>query len=313
MSRSFRLAFFGSPEYAVPSLERLAEEHEVVLAVAQPDAPAGRGMAMRVPAVAERARELGIPVAQPERVRRDEAFHARFASLAPDVAVTVAYGQILPKRLLEIPTHGFLNAHASLLPAWRGAAPIQWALVHGDEETGVTVMQTDPGLDTGPVRHVLRTPIAADETAPDLFDRLSLLSAEALSQALALLARGRLPSEPQDDAQASLAPLLRKEDGHVRWEDDATAVRDRWRGVAVWPGSRFRHDGRWLRADRIEPVALEADAPPGTVLSIEREGVVVACGRGAVRLTTVTRPGKPAMPAVDWAHGARLKVGDRLA
>lgn len=315
MSGPFRLAFFGSPAYAVPSLERLADEHELVLVVAQPDAPAGRGMGMRAPPVAERAREWGVPLAQPARVRRDDAFLARFAEIAPDVAVTVAYGQILPEALLDVPRHGFLNAHASLLPAWRGAAPIQWALMHGDEETGVTIMQTDPGLDTGPVRHVLRTPIEEHETAPELFARLAELSAEALSQALDRLARGELPSLPQDDRRSSLAPLLRKEDGDVRWADDAADVRNRWRGVAAWPGSRFRHDDRWLRADRIDLVAAAGDAgaAPGTVLAIDRDGVEVACGSGTVRLARVTPPGRRAMPAADWARGARLKVGDRLA
>jgi methionyl-tRNA formyltransferase len=314
VSDRLRLAFFGSPAYALPSLDRLAREHEVVLVVAQPDAPAGRGMALRPPPVAARAQELDLPLAQPARIRRDDAFEARFADLAPDVAVTVAYGQILPQRLLDVPRHGFLNAHASLLPAWRGAAPVQWALVHGDRTTGVTVMQTEAGLDTGPIRHVLTTDVAPDETARELFPRLAELSAQALSEALRALVRGELPSHPQDDAAATQAPLLRKEDGDVRWSDDAQQVVDRWRGVIVWPGSRFRHAGRPVRADVVELAHADARrGDPGEVLHIGEAGIEVACGSGSVRLARVTPPGKPGMPAADWARGARLAKGDRLA
>lgn len=314
MSDRLRLAFFGSPAYALPSLERLAREHDVVVVVTQPDAPAGRGMAVRPPPVAARARQLDLALAQPARIRRDDDFLRRFEELAPDVAVTVAYGQILPQRLLDVPRHGFLNAHASLLPAWRGAAPVQWSLIHGDRTTGVTVMQTEAGLDTGPVRHVLRTDIGPDETAVELFARLAELSAVALSEALDALVAGRLPSRPQDDAAATLAPLLRKEDGDVRWTDPAGRVVDRWRGVLAWPGSRFRHDGRTVRADRME---LADDGgrrgPPGEVLALDPRGIEVACGTGTVRLLRVTPPGKAAMSAADWARGARLEAGDRLA
>jgi methionyl-tRNA formyltransferase len=314
VSERLRLAFFGSPAYALPSLDRLAREHDVALVVAQPDAPAGRGMALRPPPVAARARELGLALAQPARIRRDDDFHARFAELAPDVAVTVAYGQILPQRLLDVPRHGFLNAHASLLPAWRGAAPVQWALVHGDRSTGVTVMQTEAGLDTGPIRYVLRTDIAAGETARELFPRLAELSAQALSEALQELALGRLPSRPQDDDAATLAPLLRKEDGDVRWQEDARRVVDRWRGVVVWPGSRFRHGGRPVRADVLELARADGrPGHPGEVLAVDRAGIEVACGTGSVRLVRVTPPGRAAMPAADWARGARLEEGDRLA
>jgi methionyl-tRNA formyltransferase len=314
VSERLRLAFFGSPAYALPSLDRLVREHEVALVVTQPDAPAGRGMAVRPPAVAARARELGLALAQPARIRRDDDFLRRFAELAPDVAVTVAYGQILPQRLLDVPRHGFLNAHASLLPAWRGAAPVQWSLIHGDRTTGVTVMQTEAGLDTGPIRHVVRTDIAPDETAAELFARLAELSAEALSEALQALAAGRLPSRPQDDAAATVAPLLRKEDGDVRWEDPAGRVVDRWRGVVVWPGSRFHHAGRALRADRMELADAEARrGAPGEVVALGEDGIEVACGRGSVRLLRVTPTGKASMAAADWARGAHLETGDRLA
>jgi methionyl-tRNA formyltransferase len=311
---SLRVALFGSPSFAVPVLERLHAEHRLVLAVAQPDKPAGRGLRARRPAVARRADELGVPVLQPARLRRDEGVRARLREADLDVAVTAAYGKILPADLLDVPRHGFLNAHASLLPELRGAAPIQWALIRGHRQTGVTVMQTEPGLDTGPIRHVRRTAIEPDETAPELSERLARLAAEAMAEALRLLAEGRLPSEPQDDRRASQAPLLRKEDGHVRWRDPARAVVDRWRGVRAWPGSRFAHGDRRVRADRLA-LAAEAgrEGAPGEVVEVGPEGLRVACGEGAVELREVTPPGRRAMPAAAWARGAGVKAGDRLA
>jgi methionyl-tRNA formyltransferase len=295
-------------------LERLHGEHDLVLAVAQPDKPAGRGMRARRPAVARRADELGVPVAQPARLKRDDAFRARLREAALDVAVTAAYGKILPADLLGVPRHGFLNAHASLLPELRGAAPIQWALIRGHTETGVSVMQTEPGLDTGPVRHVARTGIDPDETAPELAGRLSSLAADAMSEALRRLAEGRLPSRPQDDDLATEAPLLTKEDGHVRWADGARAVYDRWRGVVAWPGTRFAHAGARVRADRLR-VAAEGgrEGAPGEVVGIGADAVRVACGAGAVELDEVTPPGRRTMAAAAWARGAGLGTGDRLA
>lgn len=314
MSAPFRVAFFGSPAFGVPVLRRLHAEHEVVLVVTQPDAPAGRGMRVRVPPVAAEARSLGLPLDQPARVRRDAPFADRLGAARPDVAVTAAYGQILPASLLSIPEHGFLNAHASLLPELRGAAPIQWALILGHDETGVTVMETEAGLDTGPVRHVLRTRIEPSETAPELSTRLSLLAARAISEALEALAEGRLPRAPQDDAKATHAPLLGKEDGDVRWHDAARDVVNRWRGVLAWPGTRFRRDGRPVRVDLMEEVA-PGDQPgaAGRVLAVDDRGVVVACGLGAVRLRTVTPSGRASMPAGDWARGAHLEEGELLA
>ncbi len=314
MTPPLRVAFFGSPDFAVPVLDRLLEEHEVRLVVARPDAPAGRGLAVRRPPVARRADEAGVPVAQPTRLRGDEEFRARLAAEGLDVAVTTAYGAILPRSLLEVPRHGFLNAHASLLPELRGAAPVQWALIRGYARTGVTVMQTDVGMDTGPIRYRLETEIGPDETAPELFARLAPLSARAISEALALLARGDLPSTPQDDARATAAPLLTKEDGHLDWSDPAPAVHDRWRGVLAWPGARFAHDGRRVRVDRMRLVARDgSEGAPGTVLGVAPDGVTVACGAGRVRLERVTPPGRPSVDAGAWAHGAHLKEGDRLA
>lgn len=314
MSRRLRTALFGSPAFALPVLDRLAAEHDVILVVTQPDAPAGRGMRVRPPATAARARELGLELAQPRRLRRNEAFADRLREAELDVAVTAAYGKILPASLLKVPRHGFLNAHASLLPELRGAAPIQWALIGGHRRTGVTIMETEEGLDTGPIRHVLETDIGPTETAPELSERLARLAAEAVSQALAMLADDRLPRRPQDDDAATLAPLLRKEDGHVRWSDPAGAVYDRWRGVLAWPGTRLEAGGARVRVDEM---ALGAEngtvGEPGEVTGVSERAVRVACGRGSVDLLRVTPPGKRTMGAAAWARGARIAGGDRLA
>ncbi|MEX2501370.1 MAG: methionyl-tRNA formyltransferase [Trueperaceae bacterium] len=313
MTRRLRVAFFGSPAFAVPVFERVLREHDVRLAVTQPDAPAGRGLRMRRPPVARAADEAGVPVTQPTRLRRDQAFHQQLREAELDVAITTAYGRILPEAVLALPRHGFLNAHASLLPHLRGAAPIQWALIRGHARTGITVMQTEAGMDTGPIRHVLATDVGQDETAPELFERLAPLAAEAISQALAMLVDGALPSRPQDHTQATKAPLLIKEDGHVRWGDPARAVYDRWRGVLAWPGSTFGHDGRRVRIDGMRPGTEPASGPPGRIVRVAPGALAVACGDGAVVLTRLTPPGRPPMAADDWAHGARLKENDRVA
>src|SRR5690606_8487923 len=234
----------------------------------------------------------------PTTLRSDESCLSRLAELTPDVGVTAAYGRILPPRLLDIPRHGVLNVHASLLPKYRGAAPIQWALIDGAKETGVSIMQTEAGLDTGPVRLQRRVAIQPHETAPQLMDRLAVVGAEALSEVLELLAADALPSRPQDDAAATLAPLLTAEDGHVRWGDTANAISDRFRGVAAWPGTSFVHDGKRVKVLAMEPVdgadprsSVPAATEPGTVLDIAGQGVAVATGRGALRLQLVKPPG----------------------
>lgn len=284
------------------------------MVVAQPDKPAGRGMRVKAPPVAARARELDRELWQPTKLRSDEPFLSRLAELAPDVGVTAAYGRILPPRLLDIPRHGVLNVHASLLPKYRGAAPIQWALIEGEEETGVSIMQTEEGLDTGPVRLQRRTRISDDEDAAHLSSRLSRLGAEALTEALDLLVEGTLPLTPQDDDLATLAPLLKPEDGHVRWADSARAVHDRFRGVSVWPGTSFESGGERVKVLALSPVPNGATegAEPGTVLEAGPEGLVVATGSGAVLLETVRPAGGREMAARDWANGRGIGPGARL-
>lgn len=325
--RPLRVAFFGSPAFALPSLEALLRRHDVVMVVSQPDKPSGRGMRVTAPPVAQRARELGLELWQPTRLRRDEPFLARLRELDLDVGVTAAYGRLLPTAVLAGPRHGVLNVHASLLPRHRGAAPIQWALIEGDEETGVTIMQTEEGLDTGPIRLQRRTPVREDEDAAALSERLSRLGAEALTEALDLLAEGTLPSTPQDDALATQAPLLTPEDGHVRWERPAAAVHARHRGVSVWPGTSFAHGGERVKVTALGVAATDdaqlarvagddherwLAAAPGEVLAVDAEGLTVRAGEGAVRLLRVKPPGGREMGARDWANGRGVRQGARL-
>ncbi len=284
-----------------------------MLVVTQPDKPAGRGLAVRSPAAAQRARELGLPLAQPATLKRNEEFDAQLRELDLDVAVTAAYGRILPASLLEIPRHGFLNIHASLLPKYRGAAPVQWALIQGEDETGITIMQTDVGLDTGAIRLQRRVKIGADDDARTLLPALAVLGAETLAEALTLLAEGTLPLTPQDDARATLAPPLAPADGVVRWQDSADKVLARHRGVALWPGSSFEFAAERVKIESLRAFETANDGgQAATVQALTPDGVVVACGSGAVELLTVKPAGKRAMSARSWANGRGVKKGVHL-
>ncbi len=305
-----RLALFGSPQFAVPVLKALAEHHEVALVVTQPDKPAGRGLELASPAAALAARKLGLRLEQPGKLKNNPAFHDLLQDLNLDAAVTAAYGKILPPSLLKLPEHGFLNVHASLLPKYRGAAPIQWALISGEGETGVSIMGTEAGLDTGPLRHVKRLPIQPDDTALTLFGKLSALGAEAILEALELLEQGRLPCQPQDDSQATFAPLLTRADGRIRWEESAERIHHRFRGVLAWPGSWTLHRGKPLKVHGLEPAPGEGE--PGRLLAVASGGVTVTAGRGAVLLRTVQPSNKSRMRGLDWANGYHVKAGERL-
>jgi methionyl-tRNA formyltransferase len=305
-----RLALFGSPGFALPVLEALREHHHLALVVTQPDKPSGRGLKLTPPPLAARARELGVRLEQPRTLKRNHVFFDLLRELELDAAVTAAYGKILPPELLKIPARGFLNVHASLLPKYRGAAPIQWALINGERQTGVTIMQTEAGLDTGPIRLQKRLAIRPEETAPTLADELAHLGAEALLEALEELEQGTLPCLPQDDNQASYAPLLKREDGRIRWRESAEAIVHRYRGVLAWPGSWTVYRDKVLKVLELEPQMGQGE--PGNVLDISTEGVLVAAGEGAVLLQTVQPAGKAKMSARDWANGYGVRVGQRF-
>jgi methionyl-tRNA formyltransferase len=303
-----RVIFLGTPDFAVPALEAVAREHEVVLVVAQPDKPAGRGMKMHAPPVVLRARELGLPVLQPARIRNDEVL-AEVARAAPDIGLVIAYGKILPAALLAIPRHGFLNVHGSVLPAWRGAAPIQRSIEAGDRVTGVTIMRVDEELDHGPMLAIATTGIGPDERTPALAARLSTLGADALMAALRDVERGTAVETPQDHTRATVAPKIDKAEGEVTFEETAKAIYDRFRAFDPWPGIFVQSGGETLKLTDIR--RTEGTAEPRTILSID-DDVVIAARDGAIRVLEMQRPGKPRTPAGAIARGLGWHAGARL-
>lgn len=311
-----RVLFWGTPDFALPSLRALlGEGHDVVGVVTRPDRPAGRGRAIRPPAVKLEAEEEAIPVLQPERPVGDE-FLARLDELEPEISVVVAYGQILKPAVLELPTLGSINVHASLLPRLRGAAPINWAIVRGETETGVTVMRMVAKMDAGPILYQIREPILPEERAADLAGRLSDLGAQALIEALALLEVGELEEVEQDDSMATYAPRIDRDDARLDWSLPATEV-ERWiRGLDDLPGAWTTRDGVELKVYRPRPEPTRNhDAEPGMVLAVSttpRDGMLVACGSGAVWVREVKPAGKRRMPVSDWVRGRAVAIGDRF-
>ncbi|WP_407571287.1 methionyl-tRNA formyltransferase [Deinococcus altitudinis] len=305
-----KVAFFGSPEFAVPVLGAVLAHAEVVLVVTQPDKPVGRGLKLTPPPLAAHAARLGLTLAQPVKLRGNEDFAAQLRQSGADVAVTCAYGKILPASLLQVPRYGFLNTHTSLLPLLRGAAPIQWALIGGMNVSGTTIMQTDPGMDTGPVLLQEELPIHPDWTALDLAAALQIQASRLIVDALNNL--DTLTPQPQDSAAATHAPMLSKQDGEVRWHDSAQAIYDRYRGVYAWPQSTASFGGRRVKLNTLRPASGELSGQAGEVLAAGPLGVTVACGQGAVELITVQPESKKPMPAPDWWHGTGAGVGARF-
>lgn len=306
----YRVVFMGTPEFAVPSLDALARTEEVTLVVTNPDRPAGRGRTLTPPPVKREALRLGIPVFQPEKARGPESV-ARIAGERPELIVVVAYGQILPPSILDIPEYGCINVHASLLPRYRGAAPINWAIARGETVTGVTIMKMDPGMDTGPMLHVREMPIGEDDTAETMFPRLSSLGAQALTEALGKLREGTLAETFQDGNLATYAPMIKKEHGRIEWEKPAREVRDLVRGMTPWPSAFTDHDGKTLKILAVS--VREGRGRPGEILSVDRDGIVVACGEGALLLGRVQPEGGRAMSSREYAQGRRVRKGDRLS
>jgi methionyl-tRNA formyltransferase len=297
-----RVVFLGTPEFAVPSVDALARSgHQILAVVAQPDRPAGRSQALRAPATKTWAAAQGIPVLQPEKVR-DGALAEALRALAPDVLVVTAYGRILGQDLLTLAPLGAVNVHASILPRWRGAAPIQWAVASGDTETGVTVMQMDQGLDTGDLLLVRTLAIGPEETAEQLSPRLAALGGQAIVEALPLLAAGALVPVRQDEARRTLAPLLEKEHGRLDFTRPAAELAARIRGFTPWPGAFTTLDGRALKLHAAR-VASGDGAAPGTARGVGG-ALRVACGGGSALDVTELQPeGRRRMAAADFLHG----------
>jgi len=295
-----RVIFAGTPEFALASLKALVDAGFVpVAALTQPDRPAGRGKRLTASPVKQYAAELGIPVLQPVTLR-DDAIVAKLTSLQPDVMIVAAYGLILPQDVLDIPRYGCLNVHASILPRWRGAAPIQAAILAGDETTGVSLMQMSAGLDCGPVYEVKTLTIGADETAGELHDRLAALGGELLVARLADILGGRVEAVPQDESGASYAGKIQKQDAELDWTMDASKLERRVRAYNPVPGAWFHIDDKRTKCWRARSVD-NVDATPGKVVEYGREGIVIACGSGGLSLEELQLPGKRRVSAREFA------------
>ncbi len=307
-----KILFMGTPNAAVPSLQRILNDgHEIVAVYTQPDRPAGRGNKITAPPIKDFALENNLQILQPLKIKTPEALEI-FKSHNADVAVVVAYGRILPQTFLEAFPGGAINVHFSLLPKYRGAAPVNWAIVNGETKTGVTTMQMDAGLDTGGILLQRETEIGEAETAIELMERLSVLGADALSETLAM--RDELTVQPQDDSQASFAPLMKKEDGAIDWNLAAREISNRVRGFQPFPTSYTKYQGRKLTILKAKPVISE-QSKPGNGLIIEAKGdkLYVACGsQTLLQIDELQLEGKKKMATRDFLNGVKLQTGDKL-
>lgn len=300
-----KIVFAGTPEFAVPSLRAAAGKAEIVAVYTQPDRPAGRGRALTPSPVKLEALARGFQVLQPETLRGEASVQA-LRALKPDLMVVVAYGLLLPQAILDVPAFGCWNVHASLLPRWRGAAPIQRAIEAGDAEAGVCLMQMEKGLDSGPVLLEQRTPIGAEETGGELHDRLAALGAQVLSDGLGLLRVGIRPvARPQPEAGVTYARKLDKAEARLDWNAPAAALARRVRAFHPWPVAEAEIAGERLRVHAATALPLAHRAAPGTLLAAGREGLDVACGEGALRVRSVQRAGGKAISAADWLNARR--------
>lgn len=296
------IVFAGTPAFALPTLNALsASEHELVAVLTQPDRPAGRGRKLHASPVKQRAEELGVPVQQPPSLKDDAAFDA-LAALELDVIVVVAYGLLLPQRVLDLPRRGCVNLHPSLLPRWRGAAPIARAVLAGDEKTGVSIMQVDSGLDSGPVYLSRIIDIAADANTEHMHDALADLGASAMLEVLADLPSG-LAATPQQEQGATYAERLSKQEARVDWQAGASTIARAVRGYAPWPVAHTQLDGEAVRIWHAQVEGDATDAAPGTIVSATREGIDVATGKGLLRILELQLPGKKRMDAVSVVNG----------
>ena len=318
-----RIIFCGTPEFAVPSLRHLIglPDFKIEAVVTQPDRPRGRGQAVTISPVKEVAIEAGLPIFQPQKMRSPDALDF-FTGAAPDAVVIIAYGQIIPQRLIDIPRLGWINLHGSLLPKYRGAAPIQWAIANGETRTGLTTMKIDAGLDTGPMLLKYETPIGPDETAPQLSARLAEAGAPLIAETLRRLAlgeinRSEITPEPQDSSQVTLAPPLKKEDGRIDWSLPAQKIYNRMRGFDPWPGAFTTFRGKtchvWGKPSPQPAFTPEfAPAVPGTIVFLGGALITFCAKATALRAEFVQLEGRKRVTAAEFANGARLTAGDRF-
>jgi methionyl-tRNA formyltransferase len=308
-----KLVFCGTPQFAVPTLEAvIAAGHDVALVVTQPDRAAGRGMEMQPPPVKRIALEQGIPVAQPEKIKNNVEFRTQLEDIRPEAILVVAYGRIIPQWMLDLPPLGCINLHGSLLPKYRGAAPIQWAVANGENLTGVTTMRLDGGLDTGDMLLAKVVPIGQEETAVYVYECLAATGAELMVETLCGLADKSLFCQPQDHSLSTLAPILKREDGLIDCMRTAQSIYDRWRGFQPWPGAHTTLRGKKLIVHKMHVVTHPAGGDPGTVI-VQDNRLLIACTDGtAVCLDEVQTEGKRRMSAAEFLNGYQIKSGERL-
>ncbi len=309
-----RLVFCGTPQFAVPTFHALLDAgHTIALALVQPDRAAGRGLEVRTPPVKQSALARGIPVVQPEKLRQNPELERQLRDIAPEAIIVVAYGRIIPPWMLALPPYGNLNLHGSLLPKYRGAAPIQWAIAQGETETGVTTMRLDEGLDTGDILLQSRVVVGPQQTAGDLYPVLASVGAALMVETLAGLADHSVKAMPQDNTQATLAPILTREDGRIDWNRSAFEIFNRWRGFYPWPGAFTNLRGRKLVLHAMRTVEDQSvSARPGT-LRRDLGRVLVVCGNGSLlELLEVQMEGKRRTPAADFLNGYRLSADEQL-
>ena len=308
-----RILFMGTPDFAVPTLQALLDgPDEVIGVVCQPDRKKGRGKKLSPPPVKELAREHDLPVHQPTSIRTDE-FLDQVRDLDPDLIVVAAYGKILPGELLHLPRLGTINVHGSLLPKYRGAAPIQWAVINGEQETGITIMQMDEGMDTGDILLQESIAITDEDTAGTMFTKLARLGGPLLVRAIGLLKEGKLTPVKQDDSQATEAPMLKKEMGHIDWNRPARDLHGLIRGLDPWPSAYGFLDGKRFRFFRPRVVDQQTDASPGTIVKADKEGLHVATGDGhQLAIAEIQPEGKKRMEVAAWLCGGQQPVGSRF-
>ncbi|HVP52000.1 MAG TPA: methionyl-tRNA formyltransferase [Terriglobales bacterium] len=308
------LIFCGTPEFAVPTLKKLVEAgHDVRLVVTQPDRPSGRGQEFAAPPVKRLAESLGLPLVQPEKIKNNLEFRAQLEALKPEAIIVVGYGRIIPKWMIDLPRHGNINLHASLLPKYRGAAPIQWAIARGETVTGVTTMRIDEGLDTGDILLQCETPIDPEDTAVTLSPRLAEMGAELMLETLRGLETGTVQPRKQDHTEATLAPILEKDKGQIDFNHEAPEILNRLRGFQPWPGAFTTFRGKNLTLHRARLVAYGlGPLLPGEV-KVAGEDLFLGCGEGtALEMLELQPEGKRRMSARDFIHGYRPKAGERL-
>src|SRR5580658_5452202 len=311
MTQSLNLVFCGTPRFAVPTLEKIVEAgHHIHLVVTQPDRPKGRGLELIASPVKQSALRLNLPINQPERIKSNEEFRAQLTAINPDAIIVVGYGRIIPQWMLDLAPLGNINLHASLLPKYRGAAPIQWAIANGETVTGNTTMRIDAGLDTGDILLQRELPIAPDDTAETLAPRLATIGADLMVQTLRALQAGTVHPRPQDNSKATLAPILKKEDGLIDFSRSATEVFNRIRGFQPWPGAYTKFRGKNMQILNARP---DSDALPAAELHSRAGQVLVGCGHNSsLELLEVQLEGKKRTSARDFVNGYRPQPGERL-